>query len=263
MRRALTLSILVLSFWNEPANAQQNEVLFGNLHSHAVAIGGLFSLGAESWQAQEKDYDERVIGVYWGLGPAQLVHAPELASAPRSPAIHLLRDVSQPESFPDTIRVVIEISAGSKEKREIDAQSGKLILDRIIEYEEGYPANYGSVPGTLSGDMDPLDVVVLGPKVQPGQIMDVRVVDLLRTVDSGESDDKLIAIPDASDAEHLFTSEMKARLERWLTSYKGQGRVISGGFVGTEAARARLEVEAARWKALQRYCLPEGSVASP
>lgn len=98
-------------------------------------------------------------------------------------------------------RAFIEISKGSKNKNEVDKATGKIKLDRVIKYHSGYPANYGFIPRTYAPDKDPLDVLVLGKTpLTPGSVVDVRIIGVMRMIDQGEGDDKLIAVS-RSDAE--------------------------------------------------------------
>jgi len=92
--------------------------------------------------------------------------------------------------------VRIEIPAGSSTKYEIDEETGDIWVDRFVSVPVVYPANYGFVPGSLAGDGDPLDVLVLTrAPVAPGAKIRTRVVGLLRMTDDGEPDSKLIAVP--------------------------------------------------------------------
>ncbi|WP_373489156.1 inorganic diphosphatase [Blastomonas sp.] len=96
----------------------------------------------------------------------------------------------------DTFFALIEISAGSAVKYEIDPASGRLIVDRFLSMPVVYPANYGFVPGSLAGDGDPLDVLVYTrTPIVPGALIEVRAIGMLRMTDGGKQDDKLIAVP--------------------------------------------------------------------
>ncbi len=92
--------------------------------------------------------------------------------------------------------VRIEISAGSFTKYEIDEATGDVWVDRFLSIPAVYPANYGFVPGSLAGDGDPLDALVLTrAPIAPGAKIRTRVVGLLRMTDGGKPDAKLIAVP--------------------------------------------------------------------
>jgi inorganic pyrophosphatase len=91
---------------------------------------------------------------------------------------------------------VIEIPKGSKNKYELDKESGFLRLDRILYTSTHYPANYGFIPLTLSEDGDPLDVLVLcQEKLEPLSIVDCYPIGMITMIDVNEEDEKIIAIP--------------------------------------------------------------------
>ena len=75
--------------------------------------------------------------------------------------MNVWHDISPERIHPEDFLTVIEISKGSKNKYELDKQSGLLILDRVLYTSTHYPANYGFIPRTYSEDNDPLDVLVL------------------------------------------------------------------------------------------------------
>jgi len=92
--------------------------------------------------------------------------------------------------------MVVEIAAGGRAKYEIDPDSGRLFVDRLLQTPMGYPAHYGSIPQTLAGDSDPMDALVYSREpLLPGVLIRVRPLALLRMVDAGEEDLKVIAVP--------------------------------------------------------------------
>ena len=91
---------------------------------------------------------------------------------------------------------VIEISKGSKTKYELDKETGLIILDRILSTSTQYPANYGFIPKTLSGDGDPLDVLVLSSEsLNPLSLVRCYPIGMVTMLDNGKADEKIIAIP--------------------------------------------------------------------
>ena len=96
----------------------------------------------------------------------------------------------------DKLNVIIEIPSGSKDKYELDKETGLIMLDRVLEVSMSYPGNYGFVPQTLCEDKDPLDVILLThSSLHPGVLVKARPVGLLNMVDSGEADEKILAVP--------------------------------------------------------------------
>ncbi|MES2059465.1 MAG: inorganic diphosphatase [Patescibacteria group bacterium] len=96
----------------------------------------------------------------------------------------------------DELNVLIEIPKGSKNKYEIDKETGLIALDRVYHTSQDCPFDYGFVPQTLWDDGDALDVVLLTTNpLYPGILVKSRPVGIMRMTDSGESDDKVIAVP--------------------------------------------------------------------
>lgn len=90
---------------------------------------------------------------------------------------------------------MIEISSGSKNKYELDKETGLLKLDRILFTSTHYPANYGFIPLTYADDDDPLDVLVLcTEKIIPMTLVECVPIGVIRMMDQGSSDAKIIAV---------------------------------------------------------------------
>jgi len=96
----------------------------------------------------------------------------------------------------EKINVIVEIPKGSKNKYEIDKATGLIALDRVLYSAQEFPFDYGFVPQTLWEDNDPVDVVILTTHpLLSGTLVRVRPVALMKMIDGGESDDKIIAVP--------------------------------------------------------------------
>ncbi|MFD2239220.1 inorganic diphosphatase [Aureimonas populi] len=148
----------------------------------------------------------------------------------------------QPEEGGE-FNVVIEIPAGSFTKYEIDPDNGHVIVDRFQSMPVVYPANYGSIPSSLAGDGDPLDAVVYTREpIVPGAIIRARAIGILKMIDGGEEDDKVVAVP-VSDVDPQYDAiaelaDMPAveleRLEAFFRVYKdlpaGRKRVELNGY---------------------------------
>jgi inorganic pyrophosphatase len=92
--------------------------------------------------------------------------------------------------------VVIEIEKGSKCKYEMDKETGLLKLNRILYTSTHYPANYGFIPRTYADDLDPLDVLLLcSEKIRPMTMVRCYPIGVMTMMDSGRSDEKIIAVP--------------------------------------------------------------------
>jgi len=107
----------------------------------------------------------------------------------------ILRKIT-PLNKNNSINVFIEIEKGSKNKYELDKETGLIKLDRVMYTAQVYPFDYGFAPNTLWKDGDPLDVVLLTSyPIHSGVLVEARPVAYLDMIDNGESDAKIIAVP--------------------------------------------------------------------
>jgi len=98
---------------------------------------------------------------------------------------------------PRDVNVIIEVPIGGEPiKYELDKKAGVLVVDRFLYTAMRYPGNYGFIPHTLSGDGDPVDVIVANTRaIAPGAVMSCRIVGVLLMEDQAGIDEKLIAVP--------------------------------------------------------------------
>jgi inorganic pyrophosphatase len=98
---------------------------------------------------------------------------------------------------PHEINVIVEVPVGGEPiKYEMDKEAGTLVVDRFLYTSMRYPGNYGFMPHTLSGDGDPLDVLIANQRgIVPGAIVAVRPIGVLRMQDEAGIDEKIIAVP--------------------------------------------------------------------
>ncbi len=142
--------------------------------------------------------------------------------------VHAWHDLPNPDhDLENGFNVVIEIPKGSKVKYELDKPSGMLRVDRVLYSAVHYPANYGFLPRTYCDDNDPLDVLVLGNEsVQPLSIMRARGIGVMRMLDEGKEDDKIIAVhvhdPAFSDYRDLkeIPRHTWREIKRFFEDYK-------------------------------------------
>jgi len=103
--------------------------------------------------------------------------------------------VSYGEDAPDIVNGIIEIPKNTRAKYELDKESGLLKLDRVLYASMYYPANYGFIPKTYCDDNDPLDILILSQiDIVPMCIVSAKVIGVMRMLDGGELDDKIIAV---------------------------------------------------------------------
>ena len=110
--------------------------------------------------------------------------------------MHPWHDVKANRVTPDRFVALIEISKASKNKYELDKETGLLMLDRVLFTSTHYPQNYGFIPRTYAKDYDPLDVLVLcSESILPMSLVDCKPIGVLIMKDNGLFDEKIIAVP--------------------------------------------------------------------
>lgn len=141
--------------------------------------------------------------------------------------MHPWHEVDIGESTPQILNAVIEIPKGSKAKYELDKKSGLIKMDRILFSSVHYPANYGFIPQTYCDDNDPLDILVLGQEVAvPLCIMRAKPIGVMKMLDQGEADDKIIAVhaddPEFSEINSLedLPPHRIKEIRRFFEDYK-------------------------------------------
>lgn len=170
----------------------------------------------------------------------------------------------QPDNVPEEFFAVTEIPAGGIIKYETDAKTGFIVADRFQSMPVAYPANYGSLTQSLGGDNDPLDVLFYTrAPLQPGTLIKLRPIGVLKMIDGGEEDDKIVAVPaskiDPTYDEIQSLSDLPKielqRLEAFFRVYKqlpdGRKKVELNGFQDAAAAKTEIKKAYDAWKAKQ------------
>jgi len=105
--------------------------------------------------------------------------------------------VSAGSGVPDDVNVIIEIPMNAEPvKYEVDKATGAIFVDRVLTTPMRYPCNYGYIPHTLSGDGDPVDVLVVMPlPLVPGCVIRCRPIGMLAMTDEAGEDTKVVAVP--------------------------------------------------------------------
>lgn len=165
------------------------------------------------------------------------------------------------KDLPSDFNVIIEIPAQSEPvKYEADKEFGLLVVDRFIGTGMRYPANYGFIPQTLSGDGDPVDVLVLTPfPLLAGSLVRARALGMLRMTDESGVDAKLIAVP--ADKVCPMTADLKTiedvpaylkdQIKHFFEHYKAleKGKWVKvEGWQGLDAAHREISEGVANYR---------------
>lgn len=162
--------------------------------------------------------------------------------------MNLLHDIEP--GTKEEMNVIIEINKGSHNKYEIDKKTGLIALDRVAHTGQDFPFDYGFVPQTLWDDDDALDVVLLTTyPLLPGILVRARPVALMKMIDSGDVDDKVIAVPvddprwkETRDLTDINPHTLKEMEHFYLTYKKLQNKkVVVNGFEGRTSAETAFE----------------------
>ena len=170
----------------------------------------------------------------------------------------------QPDKAPEEVLLTVEIPAGGFTKYEINDE-GLVYVDRFQSMPVVYPANYGSMPRTLAGDGDPLDALVLTREpLHPGVLIRFRPIGVLRMLDDGEHDEKIIGVPtDKIDPTYAGIRDLgdlpaieRERIEAFFRVYKdlptGRNPVQLSGFGDAAEAKALIGASLQRFKDANR-----------
>lgn len=157
---------------------------------------------------------------------------------------------------PDLITAIVEIPGGSRNKYELDKDTGLFKLDRVLYSAVHYPGDYGFIPRTLSEDGDPCDVLVLiREPTFVGCAIAARPIGVLRILDRGEPDEKILAVPAEDPFQHEYfdiadvPQHLLREVEHFFQIYKDlEGkRVQVEGWGKSEVAMSEIT------RAMERY----------
>ncbi len=172
---------------------------------------------------------------------------------------HLINEVAYKKG--EDYQILVEIPTGSRQKWEVNHKTGQLEREfkndkpRKVKFL-GYPGNYGFIPQTLSGDGDALDIIVLSESASRGDILPVKVIGMLKLVDKGEEDNKIIAVTDNGAFKKIHS--MKELLLKkpnaisiirlWFDGYKDPGKMVFMGYENTKKTIHYIERSHENWK---------------
>lgn len=153
--------------------------------------------------------------------------------------------VSPGNTKPELVNGIIEIPKGTRAKYELDKESGLLKLDRVLYSSVYYPANYGFIPQTYCDDKDPLDILIISQiDVVPLCIVPSKIIGVMRMLDNGEADDKIIAVAAGDPSVYHFNdiselpSHFISELRNFFEDYKKleNKAVVVEDFLGRDLA---------------------------
>lgn len=166
-----------------------------------------------------------------------------------------LKHIQVGVNAPQDINVIIENPMGGDPvKYEMDKESGLMFVDRFLHTAMVYPGNYGFIPHTLSGDGDPVDVLVIGNiPVMPGAVLRSRPVGVLLMEDDGGQDEKIIAVPvaklhpyhndvtDIEDVRQILRDQIAHFFSHYKDLEKGKWSKVLGWGNAAEAEKLIVE----------------------
>ena len=165
--------------------------------------------------------------------------------------MNILHDISDDRIKPDEFVAVIEIPTGTKVKYEIDKETGLLMLDRIPPTGMRNPMNYGFIPRTHCEDGDALDVyVVTAETLEPMSLVVCKPVGLMRMIDNGEADEKIIAVP-VKDPNNDLPKNIVAEIyhqQQYLKAHNPKNKVELSPLEGVESAKKMISEAKALYK---------------
>lgn len=169
--------------------------------------------------------------------------------------MNILHDLS-PGEPPEKVNVFIEIPKGSKNKYEIDKDTGLIFLDRVFYGAQVYPLDYGFVPQTHWHDGDPLDALVFSTApFLPGVVVPARPIAVMRMIDGGDKDEKLICVPvdDPRFSEFQDLSDIPSHIIKELTDFFETYKNLEGKTVEITGVDGKADAKAVVEEGLQLY----------
>jgi inorganic pyrophosphatase len=170
--------------------------------------------------------------------------------------MNIWHDISDSRISPEDFIAVIEISKGSKNKYELDKETGLMILDRVLYTSTHYPANYGFIPKTFAEDNDPLDVLVLcSEPVNPSSLVRCYPIGVISMQDEGYTDDKIIAIPFGDPMYNCYRSidQLPSHIFDEMIHFFSVYKTLEGKTTAFSDVRGRAEAVEIIKESVKRY----------
>lgn len=170
--------------------------------------------------------------------------------------MNIWHDISGERISKEKFVGVIEISKGCKNKYELDKETGRLKLDRVLYTATHYPANYGFIPRTYADDNDPLDVLVLCQEdIVPLTLVDCYPIGVLIMIDGNERDEKIIAVAEKDPFLNVYKdiSELPAHISTEIKHFFEVYKQLEDKKTVVEEFLGRKEAEEIIEKAIENY----------
>ncbi|MDD4816175.1 MAG: inorganic diphosphatase [Clostridia bacterium] len=164
--------------------------------------------------------------------------------------MNIWKDINENRIRPNNFVAVVEIEKGSKNKYELDKETGMIILDRVLHSASHYPMSYGFIPLTLCQDKDPLDVFILcNESINSGALVKCYPIGIINMTDNSEQDEKIIAIPFGDPLYNKYNDitelpqNLFDELSQFLSVYKQleNKKVEIGSIEGHKSASKKIE----------------------
>lgn len=170
--------------------------------------------------------------------------------------MNIWHDISPKRIQPDSFYAVIEIPRGYKTKYELDKETGFLLMDRVLYTSTHYPANYGFIPRTYAQDNDPLDVLVLcSEELHPLSLVRCYPIGVIIMEDSGQKDEKIIAIPFGDPTYNHFKdiSELPSHIFDEMSHFFSVYKTLEGKATAMDSVNNRCIAEVIVKDCIDRY----------
>lgn len=170
--------------------------------------------------------------------------------------MNIWHDISGERVTKEKFVAVIEISKGCKNKYELDKETGRLKLDRVLYTATHYPANYGFIPRTYAGDNDPLDVLVLCQEdIIPLTLVDCYPIGVLIMVDGEQKDEKIIAVAEKDPFLNVYKdiTELPPHISSEIKHFFAVYKQLEDKDTEVEEFLGRKEAEEIIQKAIDNY----------
>ncbi len=157
---------------------------------------------------------------------------------------------SLPFGTPEKFHVLVEIPKGSQDKYEYDEELHVMKLDRVLYSSQIFPTNYGFIPETRALDGDHADAMLFSTNpIFPGTVVEARAIGFMEMIDSGEVDNKILAVPvkDPRFSEYKDLSSIPPHVLKEIQNFYENIKVLQGkkvevkGFEGPERAIQELK----------------------